>query len=144
MTEKQAEAYLKEAELTLNSAKAIFQSSKCGSDMWAQVVKNAYDAMEQAASGAISKKREKVPRDHPAKIKKFVDLIEPEEKLTEKLFEWLGKRSDAQYVDIKGSNVIIPHELFNRNDAQKIISDAENLIKYIKEQVFERTSASSP
>lgn len=136
MTEKQGEAYLREAELTLSSAKAIFRSADKGDEMWAQVVKNAYDAMEQAASGAIAKKGKKVPRDHPAKIKKFIDLAEPGEELTERLFQWLGKRSDAQYVDFKGSKVMIPHELFDRTDAKEIIDDADKVINYIKKEVF--------
>lgn len=136
MTNKQAEAYLKEAELTLRSAKVIFRSAGQGEEMWAQVVKNAYDSMEQAASGVIAKKGEKIPRDHPAKIKSFIDLIQPEKELTDKLFKWLSKRSDAQYVDIKGNKIMIPHELFNRTDAEQIINDAEKLINYVKRKIF--------
>jgi len=64
--EKQAEAYLKEAELTLKSTKAIFHtSSENGDQLWAQVIKNGYDAIEQAASAAIAQSEEETPTTPP-------------------------------------------------------------------------------
>ncbi|KXA95683.1 hypothetical protein AKJ65_01230 [candidate division MSBL1 archaeon SCGC-AAA259E19] len=122
--EKQAAAYLREARLTLKSARTIYESSASGEGMWAQVVKNAYDAMEQAASAGIAHREQRIPRSHTAKIKRFVELYDPEEELSESIFHWLGMRSDSQYVDIRGDKIVVPHELFNQEDAAKILKDA--------------------
>lgn len=136
--EKQAAAYLREARLTLNSARTIYESSTSGGEMWAQVVKNAYDALEQAASAGIAHRQQRIPRSHTAKIKRFIDLYDPEEKLSERILHWLGMRSDSQYVDIRGDEIIVPHELFNRDDAAKILKDAEKVIELIGREIEEK------
>lgn len=49
-TEDQARAYLGEAQLTLDSEMAIYDAASPDNELWAQVVKNSSDALEQAAS----------------------------------------------------------------------------------------------
>lgn len=77
-SEDQAAAYVEEARLSLDSARVIFQAAREDqSNMWAQVAKNGYDAKEQAISAAIAAKAESIPRQHPAKVTKFLDLYDP-------------------------------------------------------------------
>ena len=133
--EKQAAAYLREARLTLKSARTIYESSASGEGMWAQVVKNAYDALKQAASAGIAHREQRIPRSHTAKIKRFIDLYDPGEELSENIFHWLGMRSDSQYVDIRGDEIVIPHELFNQEDAAKILKDSEKVIELIEKEI---------
>ncbi|PTD94090.1 hypothetical protein C9439_04415 [archaeon SCG-AAA382B04] len=132
---EQALAYLKEAELTLESAKTILDSSNRENEMWAQVVKNAYDAIEQAASAGIAASNQKAPRDHPVKIKSFVESLNIGEELRNSLFKWLRKRSNSQYVDIRGDEINVPHEIFNQSDAEEIIKDAERTIGKVREEI---------
>jgi HEPN domain-containing protein len=103
--------------------------------MWAQVVKNGYDAIEQAVSAAIAAEDEAIPRRHPAKINRFIELHEPSEAVESTLHEWLRRRSEAQYVDIRGDEINIPHELFDHEDAQQMIQDAEMILQHIREQI---------
>ncbi|PSG99220.1 MAG: hypothetical protein BRC29_03785 [Nanohaloarchaea archaeon SW_7_43_1] len=134
--ERQAKAYLREAELTLESAKAIYRSSeKSGEKLWAQVVKNGYDAIEQAISAGIAKEDEVIPRDHPSMINTFIELYGPEEDIEELLLHWLQLRSNTQYVDIRGDEINIPHKQFTQEDAQQILEDIETILKYIREQI---------
>ena len=66
---EQSKKYMEEAELTLESAEAIFEKAKEeDKDLWANVVKSCYDAIEQAISSAISAKEEIIPIRHPDKI----------------------------------------------------------------------------
>jgi hypothetical protein len=74
-SEEQAEAYMEEARLTFQSARTIMETAVETEDMWAQVVKNAYDAIEQAVSGAIASRGESIPRKHPTKISKFLEIF---------------------------------------------------------------------
>lgn len=68
-SEDQANAYREEARLTLESAHSIYETATSGrGNLWAQVVKNAYDSMEQAISAAIAAAGEGIPRRHPAKV----------------------------------------------------------------------------
>ena len=61
-SEEQADAYIEEAELTMESAKAIYDSAQeTGEELWAQVVKNGYDAIEQAISAGIAAENEAIP-----------------------------------------------------------------------------------
>lgn len=129
-SEEQAEAYMEEARLTFQSARAILDSE--GDDLWAQVVKNAYDAIEQAISAAIAAADERIPRDHPAKVGTFIDLYDPDEDLEKALLYWLRRRSESQYVDIRGDEINIPHELFDRADAEEIMADAEAVLDRVK------------
>ena len=59
LKDRQAESYLKEAELSLETAQIIFDKAKEeDKDLWANVIKNCYDAIEQAVSAAIAKKND--------------------------------------------------------------------------------------
>lgn len=131
--EEQAEAYLQEAVLTLESAETLFEAASENTNIWAQVVKNAYDAIEQMISSAIADKGESIPRAHPAKIKKFIELYNPEESIQNSLFKWLRRRSETQYVDFKGDEINVPHKQFSQNDAEEILNDAKRILKYIKD-----------
>ncbi len=131
-SEEQAAAYLHEAELTLASARAIYESAdESGANLWAQVVKNGYDAIEQAVSAGIADASESVPRRHPAKVTTFVDRYEPPAEMEETLLYWLGQRSDSQYVDVRGNDVNVPHRRFGQDDAERILDDAEAVIDFV-------------
>jgi len=135
-TDDQADAYLTEARLTHRSAEAIYDAAADeNQDLWAQVVKNAYDAIEQAVSAAIAAEDENVPRRHPAKINRFIDLYEPSEELEDTLLHWLRRRSDSQYVDIRAGKVTIPHEQFDQDDAETILDNAGTVIEYVRNEI---------
>jgi len=138
LKEKQAKSYLEEAGLSLETAQIIFDKAKEeDKDLWANVVKTCYDAIEQAISAAIIKKDEIIPKEHPAKVKKFINLFKVDKVLQEKIYFWLGKRSNSQYVDIKNDKIFVPHELFTEDDAQQALDDAKELISEVKELVKE-------
>jgi len=133
LTEKQAEKYLEEAELSLSAAQIIFdQAKKKGKDMWANVIKGCYDAIEQAISAGIAKKNELIPKEHPLKIKKFINLYTIDDKVKNNIMFWLGKRASAQYVDIKNNKLSVPHELFNEEDAKKALGESKEIINEVK------------
>lgn len=135
-TEDQAAAYLEEAELTFESAQAIHNSAReSGENLWAQVVKNGYDAIEQAVSAGIAAMGEDIPRTHPGKINTFIECYDPPEDVEELLLHWLRRRSNSQYVDIRGDDLNIPHEQFDRSDADKILDDAASVLEYVKNQL---------
>jgi len=65
VAEQRTKAYLKEAELTLDCAEAIFERAKrTGKPLWSKVIKEAYDAMENCAMAALAYRRIRVPRYH--------------------------------------------------------------------------------
>ena len=134
-SEEQAAAYLREADLTLQSARTVFDAATPDDPLWAQVVKNGYDAIEQAVSAAIAAQGERIPRKHPAKINMFLDLYDPDDALEDRLLDWLRRRSDAQYVDIRGDKMNIPHEQFDRGDAERILNDADAVLTYVRQAV---------
>jgi HEPN domain-containing protein len=135
-SEEQADAYLEEAKLTLASAQAIFQTAeKSGDELWAQVVKNGYDAIEQAVSAGIAAEDEAIPRNHPGKINTFIELYAPRKEIEEILLHWLQRRSSSQYVDIRGDRLNIPHEQFTREDASQILDDVEIVLRYVEDQL---------
>jgi len=132
-----AKEYIVEAELTLESAKAIFKKSSNELPLWALVVKNSYDAMEQAISSLIVLEDQIVPKEHPAKILKFVEIYGREDSLVKKLLSWLSKRARAQYVDItKNNEISVPHKIFNKENAEQALGDAEEIIKTLKNKIF--------
>lgn len=136
LKEKQLKSYLEEAELSLETAQIIFNKAKEeDKDLWANVVKTCYDAIEQSVSAAIIKRDEIIPKEHPAKIKKFVNLFKVDKGLQEKIYFWLRKRSNSQYVDIKDDKIFVPHELFTEEDAQQALDDSKEIIGEIKELV---------
>ena len=72
---EQSKRYLEEADLTLYAAKTIFEKAKEEEkNLWFNVVRSTYDAIEQAISAAIVRKSELIPKQHPLKIKKFIIL----------------------------------------------------------------------
>lgn len=76
-SEQQAQAYPEEARLTLQSAHAIYESAEeTEAALWATVVKNGYDAIEQAVSAAIASEGLAIPRNHPATINTFLEIHE--------------------------------------------------------------------
>lgn len=130
--EDQSAAYLAEAELTLRSARLILDSAAPDDQLWAQVVKNGYDAIEQAVSAAIAYRGERVPRRHPAKIDAFLSAYDPPAALEDRLLHWLRRRSDAQYVDIRGDDINVPHAVFDKADATEILTDADTTLEYVR------------
>lgn len=135
-SKQQADAYLEEAELTLESAQAIYRTAQeAGEMLWAQVVKNGYDSIEQAVSAGIAAEEKSIPRNHPGKINTFIQLFDAPEEIEDALLHWLQRRSSSQYVDIRGDEVNIPHEQFTREDAEQILDDAERIIDYVHDHV---------
>lgn len=136
INKEQAKGYIKEARLSLGAARTIFENSQDkNSKLWAQVVKTGYDSIEQAISSALAIKKQVIPKDHPAKISKFLNLYNINKEIRDILFFWLKKRSSSQYVDIKNGKVVIPHEIFNKNHAEKIIRDSDTVIKFIEKTI---------
>ena len=134
-TEEQARAYFREATLTLESARTVYEAASDANRLWAQVVKNGYDAIEQAVSAGIADRGRTVPRRHPAKINTFIDCFEPPETLEDRLLYWLRRRSDTQYVDIRDDEVNVPHVQFGRSDAERVLEDAERVLSYVEERM---------
>jgi len=136
INEKRAEGYLEEAELSLDSAKAIFdEAQRTEKKLWAHVVKASYDSMEQAISAALAIKDVMIPKDHPEKVSEFITNYNIQGKAADILLSWLRKRGKSQYVDVRGGKVSIPHEVFTEIDAEAIIIDCEFIIKYVKELI---------
>lgn len=113
--DEQARAYLREATLTLESARAIHEADDADR-LRAQMVENGYDAIEQAVSAGIADHERSVPRRHPAKINAFIDCYEPPSDLEDRLLYWLQRRGDTQYVDIRDGEINVPHEQFGREE----------------------------
>lgn len=134
INQSQSRKYLEEAELTLLAAEAVFKSAKKEyKRLWANVVKSCYDCMEQALSSALASQGKIIPKEHPAKVKLFINLFSPSEDLKQKIFFWLGKRARAQYVDMVDDKLYAPHELFTEDDAEKALSDCRYVLQKIKE-----------
>lgn len=129
---EQASAYLSEAETTLESARVLAEDDP---DAFAsQIVKNAYDALEQALSAGIAARGEDIPRRHGAKIQRYFESLDAEE-LEQTAFEWHSRRSNAQYVDFRGSELSVPSKNFDRDDAEQILMDAEELLEFVRERL---------
>lgn len=138
LSDEQAAEYLNEARLTLKGAGASFEEAiSTGEPLWANVVKNAYDAMEQAISGAIAKKGIMVPKDHPEKVRKFIDIyaLEDQSEIADVLLRWVWKRSRAQYIDFRKGKLLVPHTLFGKNDAEIILADAGKVIDFVEKLI---------
>lgn len=132
---EQARAYLEEAELSIESAKAALQRGReTGKDMWHSVVKSSYDSMEQSVSALLAKRGFEIPRSHPGKIEKFVNEF-GESEVTERIYKWLGKRSKSQYVDIRKGSVVVPHKIFDEAAAVEALEDAEFVFSKAKEKL---------
>lgn len=136
LKQEQAKEYLNEAKLTLVSAEAIFDKAEHEKlNLWSKVVKNAYDAMEDALAAAIAHKGEIIPKEHPGKISSFIRLWKPSRLVIDVLFNWLGRRSSTQYVDIKEGKINVPSMLFTKDDALNIMDDAKRIITEIEKLV---------
>ncbi len=135
--DEQAKYYLVEAELTIFGAKAIMEKGENqNKKVWASVVKNAYDAMENAVAAAIAKKGIFIPKEHPEKITTFVDAYRLyNSEIDSILSKWVVRRSRSQYVDIKHGKVLVPHLFFTKGDAEEIIKDAERVIEVVKKLI---------
>lgn len=129
---QRARAYLDEAETTLRGARVLFERDP--DDFAAQVIKNAYDALEQAISAGVAARGEDVPIRHGAKIQRYFEPHDAEE-LERIAFGWHARRSDAQYVDFKGTELSVPSESFDRGDAERILEDAETILAYVRERL---------
>jgi len=135
MRDKQARAYLKESKLSIESAKASLErAEEKDKDLWHSVVKSSYDAMEQAVSAMLADRGLEIPKSHPGKVEKFVNKF-GESKITEKLYKWLGKRSKSQYVDIQRGQIVVPHEIFDKIDAEESLEDAKFVVESIEEKL---------
>lgn len=136
LKKEQSEKYMEEAELTMISAQAVFDKAKEeDKDLWANVVKGCYDAIEDAICSAIALREERIPIKHPDKIDKFSELFGVSEELDEKISFWLGKRASAQYVDIKDNKISVPHELFDEEDAKKALDETREIIDEVKVEI---------
>lgn len=133
---EQARAYLREAETTLRSARVLFEDD---ADAFApNVVKNAYDAFEQALSAGIAGRGEGVPRRHGEKIRLYFAPLDATE-LEQVAFDWHSRRSKAQYVDFEGADLSVPSESFDRTDAERILDDAERLLQFVRQRLDDET-----
>ncbi len=129
---EQASAYLSEAETTFQSAQVLFENDP---DAFAsQIVKNAYDALEQALSAGIAARSEDIPRRHGAKIQRYFEPLDANE-LERTAFEWHSRRSNAQYVDFRGSELSVPSMNFDRGDAKQILADTKTLLEFVRERL---------
>lgn len=129
---ERAKAYLDEAETTLRSARVLFEQEP--DEFTSQFVKNAYDASEQAISAGIAARGEDVPKRHGAKIQRFFEPDDVDE-LERISFGWHARRSDAQYVDVRGTEISVPSKVFDREDAERILADAETILAYVRERL---------
>lgn len=131
--QEQARTYLEEAELTLEASRAILERAKDEhKDLWANVVKNCYDAIEQAVCSAIAGRNKEIPREHPEKIHLFVRLFRPPRNLVKMLMYWLSRRAPAQYADIRNETLFVPHELFDQADAERCLRETREIIEEVK------------
>ena len=125
-----AQAYLREAERTL----AVARLARDGG-YWAPCVKDAFDAMEQAVAALIAGKDERIPKKHTGKITLFIRLYRPEDDLGKALLFWARLRDRARYVDLRDGRYVAPSDLFDEDDARKIIPDAELVLAFARENI---------
>lgn len=129
---KQANAYLDQAERTLETAQILFDQD--AKRYASQIVKNGYDSLEQALSAGITAAGADVPRRHPGKVQRFFELYD-EPELQQMAFRWLSRRSEAQYVDFEGGKLSIPSEKFDGGDAGQILDDAGAVVGFVRERI---------
>lgn len=131
--ERQAEAYLESAKLSLSIAQTILEKALAeNKNLWAHVVKNAYDAAEQGISAALAKQGELIPKEHFEKVRKFLMLFSPPRNIETTLYFWLRKRAKSQYVDIEEGRLSVPQEIFKQPDAMQAIADCKKILDYIR------------
>lgn len=132
--DRQAEAYLSEARRTLDGARILFEVRE--EEGFAQVVKNAYDALEQALSAGIAHRGADIPRTHAGKVSRFFALYE-DDSLEATALRWLSRRETARYVDFEGSELSVPEQRLGKSDAEAILVDAGRVLEYVERQVNE-------
>lgn len=133
--DEQAEAYLEEAKLSIESAEAALERARnTEKDLWHSVVKSSYDAMEQAISALLAKKGMDIPKTHPGKVEKFVNQF-GESEIIERIYRWPSKRSKSQYVDVKRGEVVIPHKNFDEVDGKNSLEDAKFIVKRMEDRL---------
>lgn len=130
-SDERARAYLDEAT-TLRSAQVLFEDDP--DEFAPQIVKNAYDALEQAISAGFAARGEDVPIRHGAKIQRYFEPYDADE-LERIAFGWHARRSDAQYVDFKGTEISVPSRVFDREDAERILVDSETILGHVRERL---------
>lgn len=127
---------MEEAELSLSVAESLYnQAKKSNLSLWAHVIKNCYDAVEQAISSAIASREKPIPIRHPEKINLFLFLFSPANEIKTNILFLLGKRSSAQYVDIKNNKISVPHEIFSEEDAKASLDKSRFLVGEIKKLI---------
>ena len=135
MAEQQARAYLDEAELTIESAEAIYERAKrTGKQLWSKVVKEAYDAMENCVMAALAKVHVDIPRYHPAKTATFISQFKLGGTDTaEILTKWLARRSRARYVDFNETGKLrVPLDEFGEADAPEALRDCKKVLGFVR------------
>lgn len=132
---EQADAYLAEAETTLRGARVLHERDP--DEFAPQTTKNAYDALEQALSAGIAARDEDVPRRHGAKIQHYFEPLDADE-LERRAFYWHSRRSGAQYVDYRGEELSVPSNNFDREDARRILDDAERVLGFVAGRMDDR------
>lgn len=134
MDREQALAYLEEAELTLDSAQAIFaEAERTGKKLWSKVVKETYDAMENCAAAGLALKGAEIPRRHPAKVARFISITDLRGETAGILRKWLTKRARAQYVDFNSTGKLrVPHREFDESDAREALEDCRRVIEFTR------------
>ena len=90
--------------------------------------------MEQALSAGVAARGEDVPRRHGAKIQRYFEPLDAQE-LEETAFDWHSRRSNAQYVDFRGSELSVPSKNFDRDDAERSLADTEKLLEFVRERM---------
>lgn len=131
--DRQAKAYLSETKRTLDGARILFEARE--EEGFAQVVKNAYDALEGALSAGIAHRGADIPRTHAGKVSRFFALYD--DSLEATVLRWLSKRETAQHVDFEGSELSVPEKRLGKSDAEAILADAGRVVEYVECQVNE-------
>lgn len=131
--DRQAEAYLSEAKRTLDGARILFEARE--EEGFAQVAKNAYDALEGALSAGIAHRGADIPRTHAGKVSRFFALYD--DSLEATVLRWLSKREAARHVDFEGSGLSVPEKRLGKSDAEAILADAGRVVEYVECQVNE-------
>jgi HEPN domain-containing protein len=125
----QARAYLHESEESLAVARLARDHGH-----WSVAVKEAFDAMEQAASALIAESGRAVPRRHSVKVQLFGEVCRPGDQLMRALAFWAKRRDRSRYVDERDGRFAAPSESFGDGDASDAVADAERIVAYARER----------
>lgn len=131
--ERQADAYLDEAIVTLDGARLLYEQRDDSG--FGQVVTNAYAALEQALSAGIAAHGRDIPRDHRRKVLEFFEIYD-DDRLQGICLKWQSRRDTAQYVDFDGPRLSVPSERFGKEEAAQSLDDAEEVIEFVKSRMY--------